>query len=289
MVPRTILVPVFGADGDVDTVALSAAVAVARQYEAHVEALFVVPDPKDSVLVLGDGLSTLMVEEIIHASETVWMSRARAARGAFDRTLLESGLPLVETPEAEGRASIGWRETVGRADEEVTAAGRLADLIVFAGTAGQHDVQTQQVVEAALLFSGRPVLLAPPGLERLGDAVAVAWNGKIESARAVAAALPILQRAARVHILTADTTKTAGSQGRRLAAQLAWHGIAATVETIEPGSEAVGAGIQRRAGAFGADLLVMGAYGHSRVREMILGGVTRHILAHPGTAVLMIH
>jgi nucleotide-binding universal stress UspA family protein len=101
--------------------------------------------------------------------------------------------------------------------------------------------------------------------------------------------MPFLRRAGTVHILTAATSITSAEEAGRLADYLAWHGIQARINTIEPANEPVGSALMTRASELGADFLVMGGYGHSRMREMILGGVTRYVLAHPGLPVLMAH
>jgi nucleotide-binding universal stress UspA family protein len=293
MTIRTILVPLSGSGRD-DT-ALTTAAMVARQFQAHVQALFVAPDAQDSVLVLGDGLSTLMVDDIVRAAETAWRGRSRNARQSFDHVVAAAGIDAESvTPGATGRATIGWREAIGGVDDVVITEGRLADLIVFAHTAKGHDLQHQQQVEAALLFTGRPVLLVPAVPQRLDRVVAVAWNVSLEATRAVGAALPWLRRAERVVVVTAGPptdlgAKAATEDGRRLAEYLAWHGIAAEVDAFTPGADPVGGGLITQAAALGADLLVMGAYGHSRVRELILGGATRHVLTHAGLPILMVH
>lgn len=287
MTPKLILVPLSGAD--TDRVALETALTVARRFEAHLEVLFVTPDPKDSVLVLGDGLSTLMVEEIMTASETVWGERRKAARQCFEALVAEAGLRQVAGPEGRTGVTIRWRETVGRADEEIIPEGQLVDLMVFSHRPDHHELRETQVLESALLYTGRPVLLAAKSQPTLGRIVAIAWNGKLEAGRAVSAAMPFLAAAERVHILTLCSAQTYGGEGGRLADALAWRGIAAAVSVIEPGGAPSFAALTRRAADLGSDLMVMGAYGHSRVRELILGGATRHVLTHDGPAVLLAH
>ena len=287
MTPKIILVPFSGADTDL--VALEAALSVARRFDAHLEVLFVTPDPKDSVLVLGDGLSTLMVEEIMTASETVWGERRKAARRNFEAVAAEAGLRQVSGPDGAGGVTIRWREKVGRADEEIIPEGQLADLTVFSHLPEHHDLRETQVLESALLYTGRPVLLAAKSQPTLGRVVSIAWNGRLEASRAVNAALPFLAAAERVHILTLRTAQTLGGEGRRLADALGWRGIAAAVSVIETEGGPPFAALTRRAADLGTDLLVMGAYDHSRVRELILGGATRHVLTHDGPAVLLAH
>ena len=287
MTPRLILVPLSGTD--TDRTALLTAHGVAARFDSHLEVLFVTPDPKDSVLVLGDGLSTLMVEDIMTASETAWQARAAVAKAAFEAVVREFGLRRVEGPDGGGGVTIRWRQRVGRADDEIIPEGQLADLLVFAHKPGHHDPRETQCLESALLYTGRPVLLAAKPQPTLGRNVAIAWNGRLEASRAVNAALPFLAAAEQVRILTLRTGDSAGDHGERLVQALAWRGIAAGVSVIEPEGSPPFAALTRRAAETGTDLLVMGAYGHSRVREMILGGATRYVLNHDGPAVLLAH
>ena len=287
MTPRLILVPLTGTD--TDRTALLTAHGVAARFDAHLEVLFVTPDPKDSVLVLGDGLSTLMVEDIMTATETAWQARAAAAKASFEAVIREFGLRRVEGPDGRGGVTIRWRQRIGRADDEIIPEGQLADLLVFAHKPGHHDPRETQCLESALLYTGRPVLLAAKPQPTLGRNVAIAWNGRLEASRAVNAALPFLAAAEQVRILTLRTGDSAGDHGEGLVKALAWRGIAAGVSEIEPEGSPPFAALTRRAAETGVDLLVMGAYGHSRVREMILGGATRYVLHHDGPAVLLAH
>ncbi len=288
MTYKTILVPLGG--GDNDRAALKGALSVARDFDAHVTALFVTLDPRDAVPLLGEGMSGAMVDDIMRAAEGESISHRAAARAHFDQAVQEAGVELRDVPSGVETPSAVWREVVGRVEDVVPAEGRLADLIVFAHTTLDADTQGYATMETALLGSGRPVLLVPKAVPaEIGRTVAVAWNGKIESARAVAAALPFLRGADRVHALTAETSATQAAAGRRIADYLAWQGVNAELTILKPAAEPVGETITRKAGALGADLLVMGGYGHSRMREMILGGVTRYVLNHAGLPVLMAH
>ncbi|WP_029008131.1 universal stress protein [Azospirillum halopraeferens] len=285
---KTILVPLAGTD--TDPVALSAAMSVARSFDAHVDALFVKLDPRDAVPMLGEGMSGAMVDEIMRAAEAEANSHLSVARGAFEAAVQGAGIDLRDIPAAEPAASARWREVVGRAEEVVPREGRLSDLLVFAHTALDTEGQTLATVESALLASSRPLLLAPKdGPATIGRSVAVAWNGNAEAARAVADAMPFLRRADAVHILTAETSVTEAATGRRIADYLAWHGVNCQLTIVKTGSEPVGQSLMVKATELGADLVVMGGYGHSRMREMILGGVTRYVLNHAGLPVLMAH
>lgn len=288
MTYKTILVPLCGSDND--PVALKGAVAVAKDFDAHLVALFVRLDPRDAVPMLGEGMSGAMVDEIMRAAETESNNHRAAARRHFDTVIAEAGIELRDVPGGVEAPSAAWREVVGRVEDVVPAEGRLSDLIVCAHTSIEADTQGYTIMETALLGSARPVLLVPKDLPaEIGRTVAVAWNGKPEATRAVAAALPFLRSAERAVVLTAETSVTEAATGRRITDYLAWQGVNPELTILHPGSEPVGETVTKKAVELGADLLVMGGYGHSRMREMILGGVTRYVLNHAGLPVLMAH
>ncbi len=288
MTYKTILVPLGG--GDSDAVALNAALSVARDFDAHVVGLFVTLDPRDAVPMLGEGMSGAMVDEIMRAAEGESNVRRAAAHRLFEDTVRAAGVERRDSPGGTEAPSAAWRDVVGRVEDVVPLEGRLADLIVFARTSPDRDIQGYATLETALLGTGRPLLIAPEVLpDVVGRHVAVAWNGRIESARAVAAALPFLRSADRVTVLTAETSATEAAAGRRIAEYLTWQGVEPAVTLIQPGSKPVGEAVLNQAVALNADLLVMGGYGHSRMRELILGGVTRFVLNHAGIPVLMAH
>ncbi len=176
-------------------------------------------------------------------------------------------------------------------------ASRLADLVVFAETKPEDTSTAMVAVEAALVNAGRPVLVAPQDLKtpEVAKAVAIAWDGSVEAAHAVSAALPFLALASKVSILTVRTGPqqpggtAAASPGIMLADYLTMHGVHAAEHILEPQGRSVGQVLLEAAVDAGAGLLVMGGYGHSRLREFILGGTTRHIVTHAKLPVLMTH
>jgi nucleotide-binding universal stress UspA family protein len=285
---RKILVPLVGRDSDRAVLAMG--FAVAKTFDAHVEALHVGGDPRDAVPMLGDGLSGALIEEIMRAAEREFAADAELARKHFEGARAAAQAAVTQSAPGPGMAS-GWmRSLTGAMEDVVTHEARLADLIVFPQSAGVGDTRLAVTLEATLLGSARPLLLTPDRPPaKIGGTVAIAWNGGAECARAVAAAMPFLIRAGAVHIITADTSATSSDEAGKLAEYLAWHGIQAKVDKIVPSGEPVGEALLARAAELGADLMVMGGYGHSRMRELIMGGVTRHVLAHPGLPVLMAH
>ncbi len=303
---RKLLVPVSG--DDAARPALTAALRVARQFTAHVEALHVRPDPQDSVPLLGEGVSGAMVEDLMRLTEEEAAGRAAKAQALFAESCAAFDVPVLTTPAAPDGASATWRDVVGREDDETVHRGRLADLIVLGRAAEAAGTVTTLTLNAALFESGRPVLIAPPAADdRAPDGrapvgtgtvatggpfarrTAIAWNGSAEAARAVSAALPFLARAEVVVLFSATTAATPPEAADELAAYLRWHGIAAQPGNLPNGAEPVGAAILAACAADDIDLLVMGAYTHSRLRELILGGVTRHVLDATPIPLLMSH
>lgn len=256
---------------------LSAGLALARAFAAHLEVLHVRADPETMVPVVGEAMTGAMVEQMMEAMARTVEARAGRARASFDALCQPSGL------------SVAWREVTGREPEALAGAGRLADLLVVGRPGGESESPMAATLDAGLFDTGRPVLVAPPKpLSSIGDRIALAWNGSAQAARVVAAALPFMRRATKVTVLTGG-----GEDRKAPAAQLlpylARHSIVAEQHGFDHGHGPMGKALLAEATRLGADLLVMGAYGHSRLREMILGGATREVLDKSDLPVLMAH
>jgi nucleotide-binding universal stress UspA family protein len=285
---RIILAPLFG--NDTDGAALRAAFGVGRRFDAHVRVLFVRIDPLDIPPVVGEGMSPTMIEQLQQASEAEIDRRRAVARARFDSAASAAGVPIAGRHPGPGGFNAEWAEGAGRRDELIPARARLADLTVVARPQSEEAAEQQLAIEATLLAAGRPILLVPPAApESIGHSVALAWNGSTEAARALACALPFLESARAVHVLAAETRKTRFDLTAEVADYLAWRGIPCERRLVTAEGEAVGAALLHTAAEAGVDLLVMGGYGRSRLRELILGGVTRHVLAHVNLPVLMAH
>jgi nucleotide-binding universal stress UspA family protein len=213
---------------------------------------------------------------------TQWRARALAA---------------VDVANIAPPGDIAWAELASVPVVNACADQALyADLLVL----GQHDptnASDEQVpgdfVESVLIASGRAALVVPysGACASVGDTVLVAWKRSPESARAVAAALPMLRRARQVHVASWDGGGPARCDGDRLDIQryLALHGVNATIHASRDEPRRVGEALLSLASNVNADLLVMGCYGHSRAREFVLGGVTRTVLQSMTVPVLMSH
>lgn len=256
------------------------AACLARQHGAEVKGLYAVM-PRALQFPLAESLSPELLQRVRAAND----GRRSIARGIFDKAFA-SGLPNAR-----------WLEPVEDLSlRDFSRQAHYADLVVLGqrepGEEGRHGVPGD-FVESVLVNSGRPVLVVPYicAQASLGQVVMVAWKETRETARAVAAAMPVLRKAERVHIATWG--KEQAVERRRVAdlvAYLCQHGVEAALlhdYGDEPGN--IGEYMLSLAADLNADLLVMGGYGHSRVREWVLGGATRTILESMTVPVLMSH
>ncbi len=257
MAIRKLLLPLPGPVGA--EAALEAALTVAQVWRAHLSVVHVRADEQ----------------------------RAQAVRKAFDKVVAARGVAI-------GSAAVGGPVTANfawftsREADHVVYEARLSDLIVFPHPVAGEDASSSDMLHAALFDSGRPVLIAPhEPPASIGKRICLGWNGTAESSSALYVLTPWLRRAEAVRILSADTYQRRGPAAADLADYLALHRIAADWVPFPPIGGSVGAGLLAAAGAFGADLLAMGAYSHARWRQMILGGVTRYVLANAKLPVLM--
>lgn len=287
MTIRVALVPLTDDAGDEP--ALDAALAVLRRVGgAHVRALHVRAQPSAAVFA-GAPEGTMVTAEILTLWERDAKERAARARGRYQRWREGAKLAEAAAP-VHDAITASWLEREGEFDPIVGQAGRLADLVVLGAPAEPARDGSFYPFEGALFDSRRPALLVPRALPATAfDTVLIGWNGSAEAAAAVAGALPLLARAKTVAVFVAGEKGEEPEAPRELLDYLRWHGIAATQRLVKAPSHNVGAELVAEAGRIGAGLIVMGAYTHSRVRELIFGGATNHVLKNSGVALLMAH
>ncbi|WP_428531181.1 universal stress protein [Rhodopila sp.] len=286
MAIRKLLLPLTGtAAGEA---ALASALTIARAWNAHVTALHVRVDSRDVAPLAGEGLSGAMIEEMMSATEKESNDRAHAVRSMFDRFVGRHDVLVQEAHPGADHATASFAAVTGREEDIVAQQARLADLTVVPHPDAGEDVSSSDALHAVLFDSGRAVLIAPQiAPPKIGTRVCLAWNGTAESASSVQAALPWMKRAEGVAILSADGYQRRGPGAADLAAYLGLHQVHAEIVTFRAAGGSVGAGLLGAAAEFGCDLLSMGAYSHSRLRQLILGGVTRHVLEHSKLPVMM--
>jgi nucleotide-binding universal stress UspA family protein len=286
---KYILVPVTGAETDAPVFAT--ALAVARLMPAHLEFLHVRFDVQQTLMAIasGDMGGGGGYTQIMDSLEEDAATRQRQAEHAFMDFCHREHLAISSDP-ATNLPSAEWHVETGEEPRWLAERGHIADLLVV-GRAREGEPVAMDVLEAALMASGRPVLIAsarPP--TALTGTIAIAWKDCPEAARAVAAAMPFIERADRVVILSVDEgAATEGESCERLRHALGWHNAGTMVRRVKPAGRAAAETLLAAAAAAGADMLVMGGYGHSRTREVIFGGFTRHVLTDAPLPILMAH
>jgi nucleotide-binding universal stress UspA family protein len=284
---RTILAAASG--GSASNGAIELACRYASRLKAHIEGFHVLVDPIAVFAAAGEGCgfadASLIDSMAAEASET-----AAKAKRSFDAITAAHQLPHVACAQASQDlgASAAWREETGYAPRRVAERAKFFDLVVLGRSDRVIHEPSTGTIEQTLIYSGRPVLLAPAvPPANLGGAVAVAWNGSPQAVRALASSLPILANADAVSIVTVGDTAQEGSSS--LLEYLAWHGISAKQVNPALGDQHVGKALLDAALDDGADLLVMGGYGHQPWREALFGGATREILRTSAMPVLLVH
>ena len=274
---KTLLVPVDGRPRSARS--LEVACRIAETFDAHLVGLFVKPTPYVPSAVRAEGGGQLIEE----AQRKAVQELSDEARARFDAAIKASGISRAE-----------WRTAEGERAAAMALHARYADLVIVNQTDPNAD-RASDFADEMLLAVGRPVLLVPYTGEQktFAQNVLVCWNASREAARAVTDALPLLKGARMVTVLSVDGASSASghgdSPGSDIALFLARHGIKAEVARTTSGDVDAGNIILSRAFDLGADLIVTGAYGHSRWREIVLGGVTRTLLYSMTVPVLMSH
>jgi nucleotide-binding universal stress UspA family protein len=226
-------------------------------------------------------------DKIASASKKVFQEITTAASVSVTTKLMEAGCMTAE-----------WRKIAAPVARVFGAEARAADLTLLSRPTDKF--ADLEILEAALFESGRPVLLRSGDLTEINSSVVIAWDGSLAASRAVASAQDFITRAGMVTIVIVEGDREdvpeAAVVGRphprseRLARHLAWHGVKASVLTVKQDGRSVGEALAAAAMELSAGLLVMGGYGHSRLREIILGGATRYMLNNPiNCPVLLAH
>jgi nucleotide-binding universal stress UspA family protein len=281
---KTLLVPFY--DDAPAEAALEVASRVASRFGSHIEGLFVVRPPQ---IIDGEGIA--LADSYVTQLKEEGRRLAVRASERYHRSVERLGIPLRGLSAAsEGGPSAGWLELHGLEGQIIGDHGRLFDLILVGRDFGQPWLDWNVMCEAALFESGRPVLVAPARApEAFGETVAVAWNGSTETARAVALSMPVLARATRVLVFDTEGWTHHGPPSEELTAHLRRGGIAAETHRMALEGRSPGEAILTECTKVEADLLVKGAYTQSRLRQLVFGGATRHILSQAQIPVLFAH
>ncbi len=263
-------------------VLVSMSLALAAKHKAHLVGLYVIPAVR-----IYPSMSAHVTPAVIDAVRVFFEEHAAATEKKFKAAADKSG------------TQVEWRNfdssSVNIADG-VIEHGRQADLIIASQLNEEaNDGIEGDFCERVVMEAGRPVLLIPKigDFETVGDNVLIGWNATREAARAVFDAMPLLEQSQAARLIWVDPQDEAerarNLPGAEMAATLARHGIKVTAEAMPTDNIGQGNALLNRASDLGADLIVMGAYGHSRMREFVFGGATRTMLNQMTVPVLMSH
>jgi len=287
---KTILVPLLG---DVlDDSALSFAYTAGAKSYAHIHALHVGHNPVDEVLLLTIGGGKI-TRELWNKVELEIRRRHDNARNSFERFCKTRSIQVCDTPETLGAPSASWQQLEGDLVAEVSRQARFHDLVVVSRGDATSGFTSRELGEI-LIRCGRPLLIASgtiPAPEAF-ETVAIAWKDTVEAAHMMTAAMPILEAAKRVVVLMASEYPDQSAYDKyaeHLTTELKWHGLEPEIRQLVPGEISVAEALVDAAAKAGADLLVLGGYGHSRARELVFGGVTRHMLDKTHFPVFIVH
>lgn len=256
---------------------LELAASLAQAHDAHLIALNVRSRPN-----LPNFIRSQYGAQIEQVREKFNAESAKEARALFDTIQSPAGV----TKE--------WRDVDGQVETMVALSARYADITIVGQAEGGEEGE-RPLADAIVLDVGRPVLVVPNSgtFTSVGKRVVVAWNGSREATRAVHDALPLLIGADVVHVIAINPSGGMAGHGdipgADICLHLCRHGVNAVCEHIQSEDLNVGQVMLNRAADESADLIVMGAYGRSRLRELVLGGATRHLLQHMTVPVLMAH
>ncbi|HJQ58060.1 MAG TPA: universal stress protein [Vineibacter sp.] len=285
MAYRVIIVPVLGESAD--SAALACTRAITERARGHIVGLHV-RNPISMVMTGGMFEGAYMSPDLINGLEESGRSRAAAARDVFRQWQQACGIESASAPD-QAKITAEWVELEAPVAAEIGRRGRTADLVVLARSARDFTTTTDEALQGALFDSGRPVLIVPGSQTvNLVDTVVIAWNDSREAAHAVAAAWSLIGHAKRIVVFVGGNDEGMRRSADRLVTHLAWRGYAAAT-VIGDASGDVGDGLLTVAQREKAGLIVMGAYTHSRLRQIVFGGATSHILKNTTIPVLMAH
>lgn len=282
---KTILVLAWDAE---DTAAFEVAASLASRFGGHVVGLG--PPSYRAVSVAWTDVGMGAPFDTPLADDEEERRRMAGLRASFLRAMDTAGVPDVATASgSSGGPTTTWTELQNAVPMAIGSIGRVADLMVVPQP-GPLPRMPESLFEGALFDSGRPVLMVPPGRHHaVGRKVVIAWNGSTETARCLSMAMPLIREAEAIEVVSIEGAMVQGPSSEELATALRRHNLPVTATHVDAGNKSNGQAMVDQATRFGADLIVKGAYTQSRLRQMIFGGLTRHLILSCPIPVLFAH
>jgi nucleotide-binding universal stress UspA family protein len=285
---RKIVAPLtFGSD---ENGCIPAAISAAKVFAAHLDMVFMRPDPETAYFYSGMLPSSRIEEEYRNSMEEAGAAAAVRSRRRFGRLCRNADVKSARTPYLANSATARWRSVKGDAVAIFPQVARTADLAVFMGRISATDLVLGNVLEATLLGSGTPVLFLPePAKTAFLERPLIAWDGGTACVRAVSAWLSMEVRPREAIILHVSDPEEEIPHIDGLKDWLAWNGIATRTEKRTRGDGSTADGLMTAARELDCDMIVMGGYGRFRYSEALFGGVTWSVIRDSHIPVLMMH
>lgn len=279
-----ILVPAEGSDRD--ACALTTAIRAAKPFNAHVVALYAHPDPAEALPIIGVPLTAEAMSAVIDGNTKVFRTAAKRIQDTIAQTCKAEGARAAAAPIREDAVTISFREVIGYPPRAIQAAAALSDLAVCAPCAGSPGGFETAI--DLILTERRPVLLAvePP---RAFRKIMIGWNNSVPAAHAISAAMPFLEKAEIIELVCLQRPGAPDFGTDNVTAYLKAHGMNCSEVHLRILGTALHTSLAKFACENRADLLVIGGFSHSRVRETLFGGVTNEFLRNPPLPVLLSH
>lgn len=275
---------------------LETAFVVARRFGAHISGVHVLRNAENSEPYVFANLTGNLKEAVISESARAALASADTIRSQFDAACQNAGVTVGQPPDPRARAhdgevSASFEVIEGRPVDVLVECARLADVTAIAAPQlGENTIRQTPIgetLESILLGSGRPVLIVPQQWQtRPCQHAAIGWNDSVQCARALAMTIPWLCMMDKVTVLV---SKARAVRAERVIRYLQTHGITAEVTTLDRGDLTAGEAVIQRCHQLGADFLVVGGYSHARSRQLLFGGVTRHLMKHTDVITVMVH
>ncbi len=261
---------------------------LAQRLKAHVTAGYAESPELTYTPLVDAGLALPLMEELGGALLRAREGKRGNARKQFDGAVAATKTPVATNPLC-AQATTEWLDGVPGDGDPVWAVGPLADLVVI-NAPGNRSTCDWKVIEDSVFGVGRPALIVPPGHWDVSfKAPLIAWNGSRQAANAVHAALDLFEADSRATVLQVGDLRAGGISAPRLVNALGWRCFEATSVSVPDAPHQTGTIILEKAKALGSTVIVLGAYGHSRTREFLFGGVTDFLLRHTTLPLLLAH
>ncbi|MHB1205872.1 MAG: universal stress protein [Rhodospirillaceae bacterium] len=286
---QSILVPFGGSARDAEV--FSGAVLIGRRLGAHLDFYHVNISAGEAAASMphADFAMGAALREMLTGLRIELQDRSEKARLHFDANCMRDHVPRLDLARPHVGVTASWIEDNDHAVDHLLIRSRCRDLTIVARPRA-GDRLPRDLLELLVIGSGRPMLVLPDdGALRAPETILVCWKDTPESARAAAGALPFLRTAKRVVVVAVQETPEAASGLADFLRQLAWHGITADAISLAHKPEDVAGALFAAAERIDADLMVMGAYGHTRTREILFGGVSHKALTGGARGILLAH